>query len=158
MPTLRFCSHLPSPAPHLPLWGGCLPPGADLTLLPFLTDADLEQMGMVALGARKKVLLGVAELAARGAELACAGAEVEPRQCSTDTGPLRGDAAGLLPGGSTAAAAGAAGQHAGGSSGGVGDWRVLSGAGGSTLFVGNIRRYFQPDGRCGSACCCCACC
>jgi DNA cross-link repair 1A protein len=38
--------------------------GATLALLPCLTDVDLQQIGIVALGARKKVLLGAAELAA----------------------------------------------------------------------------------------------
>ena len=40
--------------------------GADLALLPFLKDADLQQMGIAALGARKKVLLGARELVASG--------------------------------------------------------------------------------------------
>ncbi len=114
-------------------------------------------MGIPTLGARKKILLGAAELAAGpapGADLADPDPECwdghAAQLVAADRGP--GDAAAAPVGGSYGAAAcGSTGEGSGGGSGGsssgVGDWRALSGMGGAALFCGNIRRYFQRDPR-----------
>lgn len=166
-PAARVTTHT-SALPYLPL------AGADLALLPLLGDEDLKQMGIAALGARKKLLLGASELAA-----GCSGtvpwgtaADAPPvGVAEVAGGPSGGDASGwdeedepavdsygpipMLGAAAAAPAAAAAKCGAGAAAGGpegtgggsVGEWRALSGTGGATLFCGNIRRYFLPDPR-----------
>lgn len=115
--------------------------GADLSLLPFLSDADLKELGVATLGARKKILLGAAELAAGSGG---GGFAQQDNTAATAAAAAAGADATTAAEPAAAEAAGAAGA----ANSGVGDWRALSGAGGAALFCGNIRRYFQPDARC----------
>ena len=131
-----------------------MPAGADISLLPLLGDEDLKQMGVATLGARKRILLGAAELAAgpAGGPSAAAACARDPGLGAADDAAAGAPAEGASGAGcsSAAAEAAAAAAQGAGAGPGVGDWRVLSGTGGATLFCGNIKRYFQPDGRCGA--------
>ncbi|GAB4823565.1 hypothetical protein N2152v2_010611 [Parachlorella kessleri] len=149
--------------------------GAGLSLLAFLDHEDLRQMGVVTLGARKKILMGAAELASGAAPAAAVLGGVH--QDVTPVQPWDGGSNELAPddephhhssekaahaGGQAASSwtamqqpnavaagitEGAQPRSAGQSSeaGAVGDIQALSGMSGATLFCGNIRRYFQPD-------------
>ncbi|KAI7837835.1 hypothetical protein COHA_008323 [Chlorella ohadii] len=133
--------------------------GAGLSLLPCLTDADLQQMGIAALGARKKLLLAAEELAdaveaAAGGEQGAAEGQqwAQQQEPGTEAGAAAVAAAGhhysqLLQEHAAAAAAEDERRrsHAAAGPSGVGDWRSLV-AGGGGAVVTSILNYFKPTG------------
>lgn len=160
VPGWHCCSAAPTHIP--PLFAATRPAGAGLALLPCLTDTDLQQMGITALGARKKLLLAAEELM-EAAEAAVA-AEVVVTGC--DSAKQEGDEHWQGDEDAVAAAAAARGapasvgqqeeaaalltqrrqSHAQAGSSGVGDWRALGmGAGGAAVPC-SILQYFKPTG------------
>jgi hypothetical protein len=145
--------------------------GAGLPLLPCLTDQDLQQMGVAALGARRKLLLAAEELAEAAAEAEAGAAggsdgsgggeaydqaqgdgRWEDAQQAAGTAALEERRRSHAQAGASGGGGGGAGGIGGGS--GVGDWRSLmagSGAGsgggsggGGPLVSCNILQYFKP--------------
>lgn len=122
--------------------------GAGLSLLPCLTDADLRELGIPALGARKKLLLAAEELA-EAAEAAGAaggsgdqaggeerrqdeppgtpGQQQQPRQQQGQLEERRQ-------------------SHARARVSGVGDWRALAAGAGGAAVSCSILQYFKPQG------------
>ena len=146
--------------PPAAAWPDCLPAGAGLSLLPCLTDPDLQQMGIAALGARKKLLLGAEELteaALRGGEGGGAqeggggcqpAAALQQEQQQGEQQGAKMDAAAVAAVVTTTTAKDQGRQHLrplenGGGDSGVRDWRSLLGAGGATLSC-SILQYFKP--------------
>lgn len=121
--------------------------GASLSLLPCLTDTDLQQMGITALGARKKLLLAAEELAC-AVEAAAAGGSSggsSSQQDGEQEGEATAEAAGRQQQQQQAAEQERRESHARAGTSGVGDWRSLAAGSGGAAVV-SILQYFKPTG------------
>lgn len=125
--------------------------GASLSLLPCLTDADLQQLGVVALGARKKLLLAAEELLEAAEAASTAGRNGSSQEHAA--GDLRWQDEPPGPAGQQMQQRQQQERqeerrqsHAKAGVSGVGDWQALAFGAGSAAVSCSILQYFKPQG------------